>query len=551
MASTNASPTGISSRAQWLTLVAMTIANSMILVDQTAVPLATPDAIAGLGASLGSGQWILTANILPLAALMVLGGRIGDQLGLRRVFLAGTVLFSVSSALAGLAPTLPFLIVMRVSQGVGAALMMPTTMAIVTFVFPEEQRGRALGLMAGASAFFAALGPVLGGLITQFIDWRAVFWINVPLALITALLTISNTPSIAPNAAGKRTIDIPGVLTFALGIGAVTFGLGQGTTWGWTSMATVGTIGIGVVALVVFLLVDRHRDDALIRLSLFRHRNFTAANISQVIAGSVELGSAFLLPYFLLLVIGLSPGAAGLALIPATIPIIVIAPLAGRWFDKVGGRAPLVVGFLVLATSGFALAIGFGQENVAGIVPGLVLQGIGLGIVLTVNDPTGINAVPEDARGQASGVIDTSEQFGGALGIAVMTALFLQYYFSHFFDLLQGGGITPTASQSDRAAEFVMRSEQQGLDQVHPPGFFKQVLPEFRDAHVAGYRFVFVLTGIIAIAGAISSFLLVRRDDRLFHHRVFSRRSRWVWASSGVGLGLTREPEPRGPHASD
>jgi len=428
--------------------------------------------------------------------------------------------------------------------------MMPTTMAIVAFVFPEEQRGRALGIMAGASAFFAALGPVLGGLITQYIDWRAVFWINVPLAILTALLTISSTPAIAPRATSHR-IDIPGLVTFALGIGAITLGLGQGTAWGWTSAKTLGTVALGVASLLAFVAIDRHREDALIRLSLFRHENFAAANISQVLAGIVELGSAFLLPYFLLLTVGLSPGAAGLALIPATIPIIIVAPLAGRWFDRVGGRAPLVVGFLVLAASGFALAIGFGQESVVGLVPGLVLQGVGLGIVLTVNDPTGINAVPEDDRGQASGVIDTSEQFGGAIGIAVLTALFLQYYLSRFFDMLEHRGIHPTSSQSDRAAEYVMRAEQKGLEQVRPPKFFGDVLGDFRDAHVAGYRFVFVLAGILALIGALVSYFLVRRDDRSFgRHRVFTRRSRWAWASSGVGPGITRRTIPTPPRTA-
>ena len=410
-----ASGTGVtlSPRARWLTLVAMTIANSMILVDQTAVPLATPDAVSGLGASLSSGQWILTANVLPLAALMVFGGRLGDQLGLRRIFLIGTALFTVSSFLAGAAPTFPFLIVMRLTQGVGAAMMMPTTMAIVSFVFPEKQRGRALGIMAGASAFFAALGPVLGGLITQFIDWRAVFWINVPLAIITGLITVACAPDIEPNASADRRIDYPGVFTFAIGIGLITFGLGQATAWGWASAATIGTVLVGVMSLVTFVFVERRSTAPLMQLRLFRHLNFTAANISQVLAGSVELATAFL-PYFLLLVVGLSPGAAGIALIPMTIPIIVVAPLAGRWFDRVGGRTPLVVGFGVLAVSGLTLAYGAGAESAAALIPGLVLQGIGLGIVLTVNDPTGINAVPEDARGQASGVIDTSEQFGGA-----------------------------------------------------------------------------------------------------------------------------------------
>ena len=547
-----ASGTGVtlSPRARWLTLVAMTIANSMILVDQTAVPLATPDAVSGLGASLSSGQWILTANVLPLAALMVFGGRLGDQLGLRRIFLIGTALFTVSSFLAGAAPTFPFLIVMRLTQGVGAAMMMPTTMAIVSFVFPEKQRGRALGIMAGASAFFAALGPVLGGLITQFIDWRAVFWINVPLAIITGLITVACAPDIEPNASADRRIDYPGVFTFAIGIGLITFGLGQATAWGWASAATIGTVLVGVMSLVTFVFVERRSTAPLMQLRLFRHLNFTAANISQVLAGSVELATAFLLPYFLLLVVGLSPGAAGIALIPMTIPIIVVAPLAGRWFDRVGGRTPLVVGFGVLAVSGLTLAYGAGAESAAALIPGLVLQGIGLGIVLTVNDPTGINAVPEDARGQASGVIDTSEQFGGALGIAVLTALFLQFMLHRFYDTMADHGIHATSEQVARGQDVVMQAEQKGFEHIKLPPFFGDVVNEWKDAHVAGYRFVFVLCALIAIVGAVASFFLVRREDRTVagaQHHIFSRRSRWAWATTGVGPGISRQPMPTPP----
>ena len=202
----------------WLTLVAMTLANSMILVDQTAVPLATPDVVEGLGADLDVGQWILTANILPLAAFMVLGGRLGDLLGMRRVFLIGAVIFCVSTALAGAAQDIVWMIAVRATQGVGAAMMMPTAMAIVSAVSPHERRGSALGILAGASAFFAALGPVLGGLLTS-IDWRLVFLINVPLAALTILITLaphaaalpgrraagrSTTPGWSPSASGSR-----------------------------------------------------------------------------------------------------------------------------------------------------------------------------------------------------------------------------------------------------------------------------------------------------------------------------------------------------------
>jgi EmrB/QacA subfamily drug resistance transporter len=529
-------------RARSLTLVAMTLANSMILVDQTAVPIAIPRVVEGLDGSIGAGQWVLVANALPLAAFMVFGGRLGDLLGLRRVFLLGAVGFTVSSALAGAAQNMPWLLTMRATQGVGAALMMPTTMAIVTVTFPEEDRGRALGLMAGASAFFAAAGPVVGGMLTQYIDWRAVFLVNVPLAVIVVLLTVGNTPQGRPAAAGRRQrIDARGVITFALGIGALTLALGQGQDWGWNSPATLAALVVGVIGLMAFVRIER-RPAPLMNLSLFRHTNYAAANISQFISGMVELGSAFLLPYFLLLVIGLSPAAAGLALIPATVPIIVVAPLAGRWFDRAGGRSPLTVGFLVLAVSSFALAVGFGAETLVALFPGLILQGIALGIILTVNDPTGMNAVPEEKRGQASGVVDTSEQLGGAIGIALFAMLFHAFYFRRFTDLVEAQGITISTDEWERGRDITMLAEQEGLRQVDLPRFFEFVVEEFKQAHVESYQFVFVTIGVLSLLGAFICFRMVRRDDRLIRRRVFSRRSRWVWATAGEGPGLTRKP---------
>ena len=212
------------SRARWATLVAMTLANSMILLDQTAVPLAIPHTIAALKGSLSTSQWILTANILPLAAFMVFAGRLGDQLGLRRVFLAGALLFIGSSALAGAAQAMVWLITVRATQGVGAALMLPTTLAIVSADFPQQDRGRALGIVAGASAFFAALGPVLGGLLTQYIGWRAVFLINVPLAATTIALTLLYTPALRAEPGTSQSLDFPGLVTFAVGICGLTLG---------------------------------------------------------------------------------------------------------------------------------------------------------------------------------------------------------------------------------------------------------------------------------------------------------------------------------------
>lgn len=526
----------------WLTLVAMTLASSMILVDQTAVPLASPDVVRDLGASIDLGQWLLTANILPLAALMVAGGRLGDLLGMRRVFITGAVIFLCSTALAGAAQDFAWMIAVRVTQGVGAALMMPTAMAIVSAVFPAERRGTALGILAGGSAFFAALGPVLGGVLTS-IDWRLVFWINVPLAALTITLTLAFTPRLAPGARG-RPIDWPGVASFGLGVGALIFGITQGQPQGWGSAEALIPVAAGACSLALFVWIERRAQAPLVDFRLFRHLNFLASNISQVLAGMVELGLGFLLPFFLLLVVGIDPAVAGLALIPGTIPIVLAGPVAGRAFDRFGGRIPLVAGFGVLAISGVALAIGAGEESVWGLVPGLLLQGVGLGIVLTVNDPTGLTAVPERDRGQAAGMINTAEQMGGALGIAGLTALELGYYYHQLEIGLAQRGIEPTARQIDKVRDFILDAEQRGLAQVGESRIVRRVVDAIIELHVDAFQVTFYATAVIGLIGAITCFALVRRTTRVAEGPIFSRRSRWVYANVGRTPAVTRHPPP-------
>lgn len=322
-------------RQLWLTLVAMTLASSMILVDQTAVPLAIAEIMDDLHGSLQLGQWVLTANILPLAAFLVLGGRLGDGFGLKRSFLVGAVVFALATTAAGLAFDVRWLLAARVVQGLAAAVMMPASVAITSAVWPLERRGFALGLLAGLSAFFAAAGPVLGGLLTA-VSWRLVFLINVPLALGAVVLTLLGTPRLAANPAARQGISYLSCGCFSGFMVCLVYGLAQGQPAGWSSPQVVGTLLGSVVLLVVFVLVNARTPVPLIEFSLFRRGNFLASVISQVLAGMVELGLGYLLPYYLLLVVGVGPITAGLALIPGTIPIILAGPLAGRLFDRIG-----------------------------------------------------------------------------------------------------------------------------------------------------------------------------------------------------------------------
>jgi EmrB/QacA subfamily drug resistance transporter len=534
-----------SRRNMKITLAAMTLASSMILVDQTAVPLAAPHAILGLHAEISQSQWLMTANILPLAALMVFGGRLGDLYGMRRVFLIGAVIFALATTAMGASQDIAWAIAARALQGVGAALMMPTALSIVSTVYPDEEKGAALGILAGASAFFAALGPVLGGALTA-IDWRLVFLINVPLAVLTIFLTLRATPKIEPDPNASRDLDLPGVIIFAAIVGALIFGLSQGPQGGWGQAGTLVPIAVGLALIPLFLVIERRAKNPMLNFGLFRHRNFLASNVSQFLAGMIELGLGFLTPFFLLLVVGVSPAAAGVALIPATLPVILAGPLAGKAFDRFGGRWPLVGGFLVLAASGIVLAVSVSSESAVALIPGLLLQGLGLGIVLTVNDPTGLTAVPDKDSGEAAGMINTSEQLGGALGIAILEAIELGINFAKLKDHFNEHGIHPNAHQNEVGRNLILEAEQKGLDHVGHSRILDLIKPDVIASHVTAFEVTFYASAGIALLGAFFSFILVRKRDRVKPPGpgVFSRRSRWISTNVGRSPAISRRPAP-------
>jgi EmrB/QacA subfamily drug resistance transporter len=525
----------------WLTLVAMTLASSMILVDQTSVPLASPDVVQGLGGSVNDGQWVLTANILPLAAFMVLGGRLGDLFGLRRVFLTGAVLFAVSTALASAAQSIVWIICMRAAQGSAAALMMPTAVAITSAVWPRDRRGYALGILAGGSSFFAALGPVLGGVLTS-VSWRLVFLINVPLALAAIALTLAGTPDLPPDVENRRHLDWAGTGVFAVAIVALIYGLSRGQPDGWGSPSTVIPLAICVVAFAGFGMVERRVANPLIDFRLFRRLNFLASAISQVIAGAIELGLGYLLPFYLLIVVGVGPVTAGIALIPGTIPIILAGPLAGRAFDRLGGRVPLVAGFIVLSLSGVALGVAATGDSAVALIPGLLLQGAGLGVVLTVNDPVGMNAVDDADSGQAAGIINTAEQMGGAIGIAGLGAAQLGFYFHVFYARLATRGIKPTPAQTRNVKHFIDEAEIKGLHNVQLNPTVRYVLHDLIHTHAESFQFAFYISAGVALVGAVTSWALVRKQPQTLDHPIFGRRSRWVRANVGTTPAVSRVP---------
>jgi EmrB/QacA subfamily drug resistance transporter len=498
----------------------MTLANAMILVDQTAVPLALPDVIHGLHVSATAAQWVMTASLLPLAGLLVLGGRLGDSYGRRRIFILGALLFGGASAIAGLAPGFSLLIAARVVQGAGGALMLPATVAIVSASVPPEAQGRALGTMGGVAAVAGALGPTIGGVLTSVFSWRAVLLVNVPLLIITLILTLRSVQADRVTREQAPHIDIEGAVLLCATLVGLVFGLSATQNDSFHSPSVLAPIVVAVVTAILFVRRERRATDPLMSFGLLRrHPNYLAATVSQGLAGMAEMGLGVIFPLILILNLGMPPAKAGLFLIPTTIPMVILAPMVGRWYDRVGGRPPMMIGFTCLGVSGLALALGVGQHSYLWLLPGLLIYGIGLSIVLTVNDPVTLDSIPEADHGQAAGVAATAEQGGGALGIAILYAIFHYVYVqdlkarvnsSSFADLTNAGYA--------HLKSVIIAAEDTGLDPSRYPASLVHYLNLALKASERGYAAAFLTVTILSAIGVVVARIVTKPDHPTSTH---------------------------------
>jgi EmrB/QacA subfamily drug resistance transporter len=520
-----------------LVVVAMTIGNALILVSQTAIPLALPSVMQELGVGSSTAQWVLTAGLLPLAGLMVLGGRLADLFGLRRIFVLGTLIFALASLGAGLAPSFEFLVVARAVQGVGGALLLPTSVAIVSSVAGPAQAGRALGMLGGAAAVAGACGPIIGGALTSAFGWRAVMLINLPLAAIALVVSLIVVPRDS-RPAERPKVDILGASLLCIALVGIVFGLTQSQVWGWGSPGVFLPLAAAVVAAVAFVVVERRLSNPLMDFALLRqHRDYAGATISQGLGGMLEMGLGIIFPLILILSIGLDPAAAGLALLPTTLPMVIVAPLAGRWYDRSGGRTPLVVGFALLALAAIALMFGVWVGGLVPLIPGLLLYGIGLAIVLTVNDPVSLDSVPAKYHGEVSGVSATAEQFGGALGITLLFVVLQTSYVARLHTLVDESSLADlTNAQYGQLHEAMDKAEQTGLNAQTFDPTFQPYLESAYDAGTFGYMITFAATAVIAVLGVVSSLLLVRKSRSSTPTDMSSPESVFA-AAAGVGSG--------------
>ena len=401
-------------------LLATVLGSGIAFLDSTVVNVALPTIGEDLDAGISSLQWVVNAYTLTLAGFLLLGGSLGDHYGRRKVFVIGVVWFAAASLLCGLAPTDEALIAARALQGVGGALLTPGSLAIIEASFRREDRGAAIGAWSGLGGVTAAVGPFLGGWLVQAASWRLIFLINLPLAVVVVWVSLRHVPeSRDPGATGR--LDWPGAALAAVGLAGVVYALTDGPEKGWTTPLILGSALVGVGSLVAFLLWERRTPAPMLPLDIFASRQFSAANaVTFVVYGALG-GSLFLLPIQLQRVVGYSPLASGVALVPITVVMLLLSARAGRLASRIGPRLPMTLGPLLVA-AGLALMtrIGPGASYLVDILPATLVFGFGLVLTVAPLTSTVLAAAPAEHAGIASAVNNDVARTAGLLAVAVL-----------------------------------------------------------------------------------------------------------------------------------
>src|SRR6187431_2986560 len=406
---------------KWWTLGAVAFGLFMIMLDNTVVNVALPSIQRDLGVQLSELEWIVSGYALTFAALMLIGGKLADAYGRRLIFVVGIVVFTLASLWCGLSDTSEMLIVARIVQGAGAALMNPATLSIIAATFPPKQRGAAIGIWAGVSALALAIGPLVGGLLTEHLSWHWIFFVNVPVgvvAIAASFLLITESKDET-----HESLDLPGLGTSALGLFALTYGLIEANTYGWTSARIVGSFVIAVVALASFVMIERRSRFPMLDLSLFRSGTYTGANLTMLLVALAMFGVFFFVSLYMQNILGYSAVQAGAAFLPMTVLIILVAPIAGKASDRIGSRWLMTTGMTLLAVQLLYFSQLSADASFWNLLPALLIGGIGMAMTMTPSAAAATRSVPVDKAGVGSAVLNCARQIGGTMGVAIMGAI--------------------------------------------------------------------------------------------------------------------------------
>ncbi len=479
----------------WI-LAATILGSSMAFIDSTAVNVALPALQTALHATAQDVQWVVEAYSLFLAALLLVGGALGDLYGRRRIFLYGICIFALGSAWCGLAGSITSLITARSLQGIGAALLVPGSLALITASFPEESRGHAIGTWSGFSAITASIGPVLGGALVEHGSWRWVFFLNLPFAVAVLVISLWRVPESESHAA-VRTLDWLGALLATLGLGGITYALIEIQRGGLVPLLAAG---VGVLALIAFLYVEAHSPSPMVSFPMFRSRTFLGANLLTFFLYAALGGMLFFFPLDLIQVQHYSATAAGAALLPLILLMFVLSRWSGGLIHRFGARLPLTIGPLIAAV-GFALAArpGIGGSYWMTFFPAVSILGFGMAVSVAPLTTAVMNSMPVEEAGAASGVNNAVSRLAGLLAVAVFGVALIAA-FNHDLNKRLDALALPA---SERQSIEAHRSQLAAIETSDP-----RVSTAVAEAFVYGFRRIVLLAAALAVASALSAQLI-------------------------------------------
>ena len=495
----------------WI-LTATILGSSMAFIDSTVVNVALPAMQAGFRATLVDMQWVVESYGLFLGALILAGGSLGDLFGRRMIFLVGVGIFSVASAGCGCASNIHHLIVARSIQGVGAALLVPGSLAIISTSFDEKSRGQAIGTWSGFTAITTAVGPVLGGWLVEHASWRWAFFINLPLAAAVLAISLWRIPESRRATAGR--IDWIGALLATLGLGGLVYGFLESVNLGWTNRLVFGSLIVGFGGLIAFVFVELLVTSPMVPLTLFGSRRFSGANLLTLFLYSAIGIFFFLFPLNLIQVQEYSQTATGTAILPFILLMFLLSRWAGGLVTRYGARGPLILGPLI-ATTGFALFAvpSIGDSYWKSFFPALVILGLGMTVTVAPLTTVVMNSVKQDLVGTASGINNAVARVAGVLAIAVLGIVMVKAFSFHLNRSLLGLSLPSHILQELHASAIKLAGLQppSGLDPTANAALKESV----KKAFVYGFRIVMVICSALSLASAAVTWLVIPQDPDL------------------------------------
>ncbi|MFI8219069.1 MFS transporter [Streptomyces sp. NPDC085932] len=498
----------------WLTLVAVAFGLFMVGLDGSVVSIANAEIARDLNATTAELQWVTNSYLLALAATLILGGKLGDRFGRRTLYLVGVVGFTLASVAIGLAGSIEGVIAFRAVQGVFGAMLMPNTLALLRAVFPPRKFGMAVGIWAMISSVSTALGPIVGGLLVEHVDWESVFYINAPIGVIALVFGLMVLPRSRNMAAAGQKFDVPGVVLLALGLLAVVFGVVKGETWGWTSAGTLGAIAGGLVVLALFGWFETRVAHPLLPMRLFRNPALTIGTIVTALNFFILLGVIFFVMLYLQNVRGFTPVESGVRTLPLSLASMVASPLGAKLTERFGPRLTMPLGMVLQAGAAFTMLTWSADASYHALWPPFVALGLGVGMVMSASSDAIVGNAPVQDGGIAGGLQATSLQVGGALGTSVLVSLISSRVGSTLGGALTDAGVPQAAVARLEEAKDAVAMGVAPVSGAMPAQLRAAVTEGSHTAFMNGVHAAVLVTGVLALVGAALAALGLRgRSD--------------------------------------